>query len=214
MTLGASVTRDYPRQHSLCNRNEESCFNDLQRPEFLLRLPNQAKITTQLWHSPRIPFGMGLPHVSFCQEQHEPDMNSSPQIVTSDDDCQHSRFTDLAETVDFSAYDKGNRRSLHSTQFPGLESPLTSLVRRKMSPPNTRKDGNNRKRRSTNAGEQVKHRRTRSGCLTCRGRRVKVSTSISWSSDLRNHATYTSQCDESHPMCQRKQPIYSIIFKG
>lgn len=31
-------------------------------------------------------------------------------------------------------------------------------------------------RRKLVAGENVKHRRTRSGCLTCRSRRVKVDT--------------------------------------
>ncbi|KAF2125163.1 hypothetical protein P153DRAFT_300606 [Dothidotthia symphoricarpi CBS 119687] len=40
-----------------------------------------------------------------------------------------------------------------------------------------------RPRRRLGPGEQVKHRRTRSGCFTCRHRRVK--------------------CDESHPVCER-----------
>ncbi|KAF2489370.1 hypothetical protein BU16DRAFT_471850 [Lophium mytilinum] len=39
------------------------------------------------------------------------------------------------------------------------------------------------RRRSTQTGEHVKHRRTRSGCYTCRNRRVK--------------------CDEMHPICER-----------
>jgi hypothetical protein len=44
--------------------------------------------------------------------------------------------------------------------------------------------GNARVRRRALPGEQVKHRRTRSGCFTCRQRRVK--------------------CDEAHPTCDSK----------
>ncbi|KAF2002236.1 hypothetical protein P154DRAFT_142877 [Amniculicola lignicola CBS 123094] len=43
--------------------------------------------------------------------------------------------------------------------------------------------GNQRVRRRSAPGDQVKHRRTRSGCYTCRNRRVK--------------------CDETHPICER-----------
>ncbi|KAF2705615.1 hypothetical protein K504DRAFT_387678 [Pleomassaria siparia CBS 279.74] len=43
--------------------------------------------------------------------------------------------------------------------------------------------GSARMRRRTAPGDNVKHRRTRSGCFTCRQRRVK--------------------CDESHPICER-----------
>ncbi|KAF2180508.1 hypothetical protein K469DRAFT_272356 [Zopfia rhizophila CBS 207.26] len=43
--------------------------------------------------------------------------------------------------------------------------------------------GNTRMRRRTTPGDHVKHRRTRSGCFTCRTRRVK--------------------CDETHPICER-----------
>ncbi|KAF1939974.1 hypothetical protein EJ02DRAFT_242166 [Clathrospora elynae] len=43
--------------------------------------------------------------------------------------------------------------------------------------------GSGRARRRSAPGEQVKHRRTRSGCFTCRQRRVK--------------------CDENHPVCER-----------
>ncbi|KAH5359687.1 hypothetical protein HBI49_137150 [Parastagonospora nodorum] len=44
-------------------------------------------------------------------------------------------------------------------------------------------NANARARRRPIPGEQVKHRRTRSGCFTCRQRRVK--------------------CDENHPICER-----------
>ncbi|KAL5412646.1 hypothetical protein PMIN03_004119 [Paraphaeosphaeria minitans] len=44
-------------------------------------------------------------------------------------------------------------------------------------------DANARARRRPGPGEHVKHRRTRSGCFTCRQRRVK--------------------CDEAHPVCER-----------
>lgn len=40
--------------------------------------------------------------------------------------------------------------------------------------------GNARVRRRALPGEQVKHRRTRSGCFTCRQRRVKVDAQL-WS---------------------------------
>ncbi|KAF2475639.1 uncharacterized protein BDR25DRAFT_211783 [Lindgomyces ingoldianus] len=43
--------------------------------------------------------------------------------------------------------------------------------------------GNGRMRRRSAPGDHVKHRRTRSGCYTCRNRRVK--------------------CDENHPVCER-----------
>jgi hypothetical protein len=42
-------------------------------------------------------------------------------------------------------------------------------------PPGSAQGANARVRRRTLPGEQVKHRRTRSGCFTCRTRRVKVS---------------------------------------
>ncbi|GAP82460.1 putative C6 finger domain-containing protein [Rosellinia necatrix] len=46
------------------------------------------------------------------------------------------------------------------------------------------KPQNNRNKKKSTAGiDHVKHRRTRSGCYTCRGRRVK--------------------CDEKHPICER-----------
>ncbi|KAL6710904.1 hypothetical protein ACN47E_006779 [Coniothyrium glycines] len=47
----------------------------------------------------------------------------------------------------------------------------------------TGQSANARARRRPVPGEQVKHRRTRSGCFTCRQRRVK--------------------CDENHPICER-----------
>ncbi|RPA87502.1 hypothetical protein BJ508DRAFT_320515 [Ascobolus immersus RN42] len=43
--------------------------------------------------------------------------------------------------------------------------------------------GSRARRKSSSGSEQVKHRRTRSGCFTCRTRRVK--------------------CDETHPICER-----------
>jgi hypothetical protein len=58
--------------------------------------------------------------------------------------------------------------------------------------------GNARVRRRPGPGDQVKHRRTRSGCYTCRQRRVKVSLSpmrrISTYSDCIKSATKRIQC--------------------
>lgn len=47
------------------------------------------------------------------------------------------------------------------------------------------RSGRNRKRSNT-GGDHVKHRRTRSGCYTCRGRRVKVSLRQRFSSYMLN----------------------------
>lgn len=44
-------------------------------------------------------------------------------------------------------------------------------------------DGPKSKRRQSHGADHIKHKRTRSGCLTCRARRVK--------------------CDEAHPTCER-----------
>ncbi|RFU28276.1 hypothetical protein B7463_g8051, partial [Scytalidium lignicola] len=51
------------------------------------------------------------------------------------------------------------------------------------SPMNGPPKANRNRRKSSQAGEHTKHRRTRSGCYTCRSRRVK--------------------CDETHPICER-----------
>ncbi|RDW79724.1 hypothetical protein BP6252_04362 [Coleophoma cylindrospora] len=50
-------------------------------------------------------------------------------------------------------------------------------------PEGSAKSGNNRRRKSSQDLQRIKHRRTRSGCYTCRARRVK--------------------CDEQHPICER-----------
>jgi hypothetical protein len=47
-------------------------------------------------------------------------------------------------------------------------------------------------------GEQAKFRRTRSGCYTCRTRRVKVDLS-----DYSVSLTDAPQCDEARPICDR-----------
>jgi len=61
----------------------------------------------------------------------------------------------------------------------------------------TSTDPNARARRRSAPGDHVKHRRTRSGCFTCRQRRVKVNIQTN------NNCfslTYV-QCDETHPVC-------------
>lgn len=54
-------------------------------------------------------------------------------------------------------------------------------------------------------GDHVKFRRTRSGCFTCRNRRVKV-----WLTPLLTVQLIllmcNSQCDEAHPVCERMFP--------
>jgi len=50
------------------------------------------------------------------------------------------------------------------------------------------------RRRMGSLNEHVKHRRTRSGCYTCRNRRVK--------------------CDETHPICDRKYKIIVLPVHG
>jgi hypothetical protein len=60
----------------------------------------------------------------------------------------------------------------------------------------------NRNRRKSNQGaEHTKHRRTRSGCYTCRSRRVKVLHNSDPSFGM---IAYIFQCDETHPICERK----------
>ena len=58
--------------------------------------------------------------------------------------------------------------------------------------------GNSRIRRRPGPGDQVKHRRTRSGCYTCRQRRVKVSLS-------RSHATTYVGSNTQHSATRRIQ---------
>lgn len=58
------------------------------------------------------------------------------------------------------------------------------------------------RKRAAHGADHVKHRRTRSGCFTCRQRRVKVCPSAEISpftiADI-----CASQCDENHPVCDR-----------
>lgn len=60
---------------------------------------------------------------------------------------------------------------------------------------------------SASGAEAVKHRRTRSGCFTCRSRRVKVIVLLPTSRACRTiqlpHAN-NEQCDENRPICERK----------
>lgn len=62
------------------------------------------------------------------------------------------------------------------------------------------------RRKSSGGMEQVKHRRTRSGCYTCRARRVKVLVphlfGIVFWRDLVWANWWTIQCDETHPICE------------
>ncbi len=72
----------------------------------------------------------------------------------------------------------------------------------------------NRSRRKSNPGsDQTKHRRTRSGCYTCRSRRVKVCKPYP--------AVYISlvfladvwQCDENHPTCESMYRRLTLLLR-
>lgn len=52
--------------------------------------------------------------------------------------------------------------------------------------------GQRSRRKSAPGPDHIKHRRTRSGCFTCRGRRVK--------------------CDETRPICERECPLSVSLF--
>ncbi|KAI1379278.1 hypothetical protein F4677DRAFT_326738 [Hypoxylon crocopeplum] len=59
--------------------------------------------------------------------------------------------------------------------FPGFPDPIMFQA--------PKPQGNRNRKKSASGADHVKHRRTRSGCYTCRSRRVK--------------------CDETHPVCER-----------
>lgn len=65
----------------------------------------------------------------------------------------------------FVQYTEQNIQSRYNEIYEDISGPLGST-----------QGSNSRVRRRALPGEQVKHRRTRSGCFTCRQRRVKVNT--------------------------------------
>ncbi|KZM20559.1 sequence-specific DNA binding RNA polymerase II transcription factor [Ascochyta rabiei] len=77
-----------------------------------------------------------------------------------------------AITGPFVQYTEPPMHSKYGEMYEDISGPLGSA-----------QGSNARARRRALPGEQVKHRRTRSGCFTCRQRRVK--------------------CDEAHPTCDR-----------
>ncbi|KAF2877464.1 hypothetical protein BDV95DRAFT_148818 [Massariosphaeria phaeospora] len=72
----------------------------------------------------------------------------------------------------FTQYGESQIPQAYMDQYEDLPGPM-----------GTGQGANGRMRRRAPPGDHVKHRRTRSGCFTCRQRRVK--------------------CDETHPMCER-----------
>ena len=67
----------------------------------------------------------------------------------------------------------------------------------------------NRNRRKSNQGsDHTKHRRTRSGCYTCRSRRVKVSYNMF---PVTRPLAYRFQCDETHPICEREETFLDVV---
>lgn len=66
----------------------------------------------------------------------------------------------------------------NATYYTGFTEPIIQYQ-----PPK----GQRSRRKSAPGPDHIKHRRTRSGCFTCRGRRVK--------------------CDETRPICERECPL-------
>lgn len=81
---------------------------------------------------------------------------------------------------------------------------------------NTAKSHKNRRKSGAgiNLGtDHVKHRRTRSGCFMCRGRRVKVCWKLKLEKPLKTLSD-SFQCDETRPVCERElQPELSYVIK-
>lgn len=77
----------------------------------------------------------------------------------------------------------------------------------------TPKSQSSRSRKKSIPGmDHVKHRRTRSGCYTCRSRRVKVSNPASRVVMPMNVLNRT-QCDETRPICERKDLLFQLAKK-
>ena len=76
-------------------------------------------------------------------------------------------------TGPFVQYTEPHMQSNYGEMYEDISGPLGSA-----------QGGNARVRRRALPGEQVKHRRTRSGCFTCRQRRVKVDAPLR--SDLKH----------------------------
>ena len=68
------------------------------------------------------------------------------------------------------------------------------------------------RRRPPPGSDHVKHRRTRSGCYTCRSRRVKVRYSPSLREVHSTDGSARSQCDEIHPTCKSLRPYPSCTL--
>lgn len=61
---------------------------------------------------------------------------------------------------------------------PHMQQPYMGQYQDISGPVDASQDQNARARRRPGAGDHVKHRRTRSGCFTCRQRRVKVRQNL------------------------------------
>ncbi|KAL7796593.1 hypothetical protein V8C37DRAFT_352226 [Trichoderma ceciliae] len=104
--------------------------------------------------------------------------------------------------------------------MPGVALPMSTPPMHSPYPPNlgyfayaepaitnAPKASKSRRRSAASQGgalDQVKHRRTRSGCYTCRNRRVKVGQSANTPKlNLHNGTDTSMQCDETRPICER-----------
>lgn len=94
-----------------------------------------------------------------------------PRMLT---DPSHSAAPGIREnpfqhriTGPFVQYSEPLMQSKYGEMYEDVSGPLGSA-----------QGGNARVRRRALPGEQVKHRRTRSGCFTCRQRRVKVNAQL------------------------------------
>jgi hypothetical protein len=100
-----------------------------------------------------------------------PNVASAPSMMAPDGSYIHS----IQESPvyhglpgNFAPYPDTQMPQTYMGQYDDVPGPMESA-----------QDGNARVRRRPGPGDQVKHRRTRSGCYTCRQRRVKVSLASS-----------------------------------
>lgn len=100
-----------------------------------------------------------------------PNLQNLPNLITPDGSFPHA----VSESPvyhgmpgPFAPYPDPHMQQPYIGQYPDASGPMDAS-----------QDPNARVRRRPAPGEHVKHRRTRSGCFTCRQRRVKVRPSLS-----------------------------------
>lgn len=81
----------------------------------------------------------------------------------------YNRVFEDAPSIPYQSYHQGSASAHLNSSYLFRDPKKYSSLEIEMITPKTA-----RNRRKGATGDQVKHRRTRSGCFTCRGRRVKV----------------------------------------